>query len=101
MIKQRQNLGELLIAYNLVSIEQLEECLALSEDSNSKPEEILIEKGFVAKDTLYRVMEQYYGVPYIDLDAIEENVEATSMLSAELARQNHLVPVKKKRIFSM
>ena len=92
---KRQSLEELLISKKLINEALLQECVLRSSMNNRRLEEVILENGIVEKDALYQVLEEYYGVPYIDLDVSDVDYEAIGLLNAELARRSNLVPVKK------
>ncbi len=74
MVKQRQRLGELLIAARFITVDNLEDALIKQQSTGEKLGQILVKEGFLTEEQLMPILAKQLSVPYIplaqrDLDA--------------------------------
>lgn len=91
---RKLKLGDLLIQYGIINEEQLYEALDLQKTSNMKLGEALIKLGYVTKQNINEVLEFQLGIPYIQIEEYEIDVEATRTITEDIAKRNNLIPVK-------
>ncbi len=86
-MQKRIRLGDLLVAQQLISQEQLE--LALSEQKNSgrKLGRQLVEMGFVEDNTLLSLLSKQLDIPFIELKHYRFNRDLVQMLPETMARR--------------
>lgn len=88
-------LGTLLVRDGAVTPEQLE--LALTEKL-ARPDvrlgEILVERGFVTRTAVSRVLAEQHELEFVELDIPSIEVEAAMMLPEALARRYRAVPIR-------
>ena len=97
MSAKNRKLGEILIDSGVINSTQLEEALELSAQNGKILGEALMELGYVDEKTLFKGLEYLYHVPYIDLNEIIIDKEATSMITEALAKKHELIPIKKDK----
>ena len=89
-------IGELLVAINIITQEQLEEALKLHDFSDGKPlGDILIKHGYITEKQLMKAMEYRYRIPFYDLAAMELAPEMSRIISHETAKKYTLVAISK------
>lgn len=94
--KERKKIGEVLIESGDITQEQLDEALAVSKDNRQLVGTTLVELGFITEKTLYKGLEYFYHVPYIDITETNIDKSATALISEELAKKHVLIPIKKE-----
>lgn len=93
--RERLRLGDLLIEYELITKDQLQDALDTQKIKGGKLGEVLIDKGYVTKKNINEVLEYQLGIPFIDLNEYEVSKEATKTITESLARRHNLLPIKK------
>lgn len=88
-----KRLGEILIDAELITKEQLKEALALQKKDNKPLGEILIDLNYVGESQLYKTLEYFFQVPYIDLVEITPEPAALELVSEVMALKHMLIPI--------
>ena len=90
-----KRLGELLLASESITEEQLNRALAVQRKNPTKKlGNILLEQGAVSQRDLYRALERQLGAEYIDLTGIALPKEMAQAVPRSLAKKYSVVPVK-------
>ncbi|MBN1522771.1 MAG: Flp pilus assembly complex ATPase component TadA [Candidatus Aureabacteria bacterium] len=88
-------IGEALIAHNIVAKEEFEEAMNSSEESGVSFVDILIENFNVDKNDIYNTIAELYNVPYVDLSEYVSDPKVIELISEDLARKYTVFPVFK------
>ena len=89
-----KRLGELLIANEYITQEQLNKALEIQKKvPGKKLAEVLVEQGFITQRTVYKMLERQLGVEFIDLSGVVIPKEMSRILPRSLARKYNVVPV--------
>ncbi|MCL2049248.1 MAG: Flp pilus assembly complex ATPase component TadA [Defluviitaleaceae bacterium] len=91
---KKMQLGEMLVAAGYLDKTQLEECLKISAETGNRIGNVVVEKGYISQENLYRVLENQHNIQYVDLYTLEVVPDVVNVISPELARRNKVVPVK-------
>lgn len=94
MNKNSSRLGELLILNNEITLEQLNAALDEQAFSHVKLGDILIKKGYVSEVSVLRCLSSQTGIPFINLDNMTVNKDASRIISEKLARRTNSIPVQ-------
>ena len=90
-------MGELLVKRGVVSLEQVEEALRIQESTGRRLGDILVEKGYITKDVLEEILEEYRASTGTE-DLVSKPDEVDSSLAKlfpeKLARMFKVVPLK-------
>ena len=89
----RKKIGEILIEEKLITEEQLSEALETQRLTGQKVGQILIDKGFVKENVLYKVLADKLGCKYVDLENYEINANVVTKISQTLAQKHKAVPI--------
>src|SRR6478672_7629382 len=84
--------GERLVAARTVTPQQLEEALAAQRTSGGFLGETMIELGLITPAQLGAVLEEIYGVPYVDLTTTLIDPAAVALVPEKLAQQRLMLP---------
>ena len=90
-----KRIGELLIANEYITPEQLNKALEIQKKTTGKKiGEILVEQGFTTQKRLYRVLEKQLGVDFVDLTGMVIPKEMTRLVPRSIAKKYNVVPVQ-------
>ena len=93
-----KRLGELLIAAEYITPEQLNKALEIQKKvPGKKLGEILVEQGFTTQRRVYKMLERQLGVEFIDLTGMAISKEMTRIVPRSIARKYNIVPVQATR----
>lgn len=90
---QGRRLGELLVAAQLVSEEQLAEALGAQRASGVRLGDLLVERGIVSEIQLTQVLSNQLSVAWVSLRHVDFTRELLSLVPRELAQSHTLIPV--------
>ncbi|MBQ8238131.1 MAG: Flp pilus assembly complex ATPase component TadA [Oscillospiraceae bacterium] len=90
-----KRLGEMLIANEYITPEQLNKALEIQKKSTGKKlGEILVEQGFTTQRRVYKALERQLGVEFVDLTGMVIPKEMTRLVPRSIARKYNVVPVQ-------
>jgi len=89
----RLRLGQLLVDARILTLEQLEDMLALQKTDGRKLGALLVESGFVTETLLTQVLSQQLSVPWVSLNHIDFSRELLNLISLDVAEKYCLVPI--------
>lgn len=94
--KSNKKIGELLLKFNFVTEEQLQEAIKEQKKTNKKLGEQLVDMGYVNEDDLIQVLEFQLGIPHAELSKYVLNPHLSQYIPENLARQYDVVPLEQK-----
>src|SRR5882757_3141854 len=89
----RLRLGQLLTDAHIVSLEQLEQVLALQKTDGRRLGTLLVESGLVTETQLTQILSQQLSVPWVSLYHIDFSRELLNLVPREIAEKYCLVPI--------
>ena len=90
-----RRLGEMLIANEYITEEQLKKALEIQRKvPGKKIGEILVEQGFTTQKRVYRMLERQLGVEFIDLAGAVIPKEMARLVPRSIARKYNVIPVQ-------
>ena len=91
---KRARLGDVLVAENLITPEQVAAALNLQQASGRQLGAILVEQGVIDPRVLTRALAAQLGLPTIDLRREAPTEDALAVVDEELARRHQMVPMR-------
>ncbi len=88
-------LGEILVRENLINPQQLREALEYQRQSGGKLGSNLVKLGFISDDVITAVLSRQYGVPSINLELFQIEMETIELISQEVALKYTVLPISK------
>ncbi len=90
-------LGELLVANNLISRENLAKCLQEQKDSGGQLRlgSILVKNNFLTEPSLVAFLSKQFGVPSINLPDIDIDAAIIKYIPVDVAQKYQIVPVNR------
>ena len=89
-------IGEVLIRYGHLSVDQLREALHHQKVHSTNFVEALVTLGYVTEDTVVNVLSRQYNLPTIDLNEIEIDPDCLRLIPRDRAIKNRVIPLQKK-----
>ncbi|SHE29581.1 type II secretion system protein E (GspE) [Tissierella praeacuta DSM 18095] len=89
-------LGELLLYAGKINEEQLKDALNIQKKSGKKLGEVFVCENFVKEEDIIEVLEFQLGIPYVDLDKYEINLNVATIIPESIARRYELIAIDKR-----
>lgn len=93
MRDKKMRLGDILVSSGLITQRQLEEILQIQKKEAKKLGELIIANGLLTETQILEVLEFQLGIPHVELKKYYINVKAAKMISENVARKHHLIPI--------
>lgn len=84
---QRIRIGDILVAQQIITQEQLEDALADQKKSGRKLGKALVELGYIDENTLLSILSRQLQIPFVELRHYQFNEELVKTLPETLARR--------------
>jgi type IV pilus assembly protein PilB len=94
---ERQLLGDLLLARQLITEEQLKTALEIHRTTKNKLGTILIAKGYINGMDLVRVLTEQHKIDYLEIEELLVDPGLVSIVPGEVALRYHFIPLIKLR----
>lgn len=88
-----RDLGTALVKGSFISDTDLAAAEEIAASTDKNLSEVLVEQGLIDSELLDSVLSLKHGVPMVNLARIEIQPEATALVSAQVAREHHILPV--------
>ena len=92
----KQKLGEILVNFNYITQEELEEVIESQEESGKRLGELLVEHEYITEHELNQVLEFQLEIPYVDLSKYNLNPGLAEYLPEQLADKYKAVPLEEE-----
>ncbi len=90
-------IGEMLLDEEIITQEQLQECLREQKTTGEKVGQVLVRKGYVSLEVLMAFLGTQMNVPYLPLAGVSKPAAALmKLLPEQLMRSQQVIPVDKK-----
>ncbi len=89
----KKRLPDMLLEQELVSKEQLQECLSLQRTSGHSLSKILVSKGYLSEEDLVVTLSEQLGIPHIRVAHYAIQKDVLAEVPETLARQYEMLPV--------
>lgn len=89
----RKRLGEILVEANMITEDQLKDCLDTQSKTNESLGQILVKQGYVTESNIKDALELQYGINYVNPKHVNITPEVLSMVSETLIRQHQMIPI--------
>ena len=92
--KQHQSLGQTLVQLKAISRKQLDLALTEQDRTGRLLGNILLDQGFVTRETITRALSKQHGLEYAELRASPSDPEALEAVPESMARKNNMLPIR-------
>ncbi len=93
----RKRIGELLIEKGFITENELNFALDMQKQTHEKLGEVFVNNSIITQEELSQTLGTQLGVEYVDLTRMTIPEELFGVVRRNIARQNHLVPVRKQQ----
>ncbi|MGM0438754.1 MAG: GspE/PulE family protein [Bacillota bacterium] len=93
----KKRLGEILVDFNYITDEQLQEAINNQQNTDKRLGELLVDNDYISEDELNQVLEFQLGIPYVDLAKFNLNPGLAEYIPEKLAKKYQAVPLEKNR----
>ena len=91
--RKRVRLGDILVEYDYITQEQLEDALAQQKEKGKLLGEMLIELNYITEEDMMRALQTQLGLDFVDLRTYEIDEKVLHMVGEKLVRQYKLLPI--------
>lgn len=92
--RQHETLGQTLVRMKAISREQLKEALAEQDKSGRLLGNILLDRGYVTRQTIALALSKQHGLEYAELATTPSAPEALEVVPESMARKNQMLPIR-------
>lgn len=89
----KRRLGDVLLEQQLITQEQLQECIAVQRSSGQSLASVLVSKGYLGEEDLVVTLSEQLGIPHIRVANYNIPQEVLNEVPESLARQYQMLPV--------
>ena len=89
----RKRLGEILVEANMITEDQLKNCLDEQARTNESLGQVLIKYGYVTENNIKDALELQYGINYVNPKHVNITPEVLSMVPEAMIRQHQMIPI--------
>ncbi len=90
-------IGEMLLEEGIITREQLKDALEEQRKTGEKIGQILMKMGYISKEILWTFLGYQMGVPYVNLEEIQEiKKDVLKLMPESVMRNEKLIPINKQ-----
>lgn len=93
-MNKKKRLGDLLVELGYITEDQVQEAIKIQKTTNKRLGRIFVELGYITEESLLNILELQLGIPRINLEFIDIDMNAVSTISEGLAKKYNLIPVR-------
>lgn len=93
-MNKKKRLGDLLVELGYITEEQVNEAIKIQKTTGKRLGRIFVELGYITEESLLNILELQLGIPRINLELIDVDMNAISTISEGLAKKYNLIPIK-------
>jgi type IV pilus assembly protein PilB len=87
-------LGQLLVDGRIIEPAQLEHALAVKKTTGKRIGEVVVDLGFTTERAIAGALAEQYELEYVDLDGVELDRDAVSLVPETIARRYEALPIR-------
>lgn len=91
--RKRVRLGDILVEYDYITQEQLEDALSQQKEKGKLLGEMLIELNYISEEDMMRALQTQLGLEFVDLRTYEIDEKAVALVGEQLVRKYKLLPI--------
>ena len=84
---------DIIVERGFASRERVEEAILAARSAGITPEQLLVDEGAITPEQRGRAVAERLGLEFLDLSAYRVDMAAVSLLPADVAKRNELVPI--------
>jgi type IV pilus assembly protein PilB len=84
---------DIIVERGFTSRERVEEAILAARSTGIPPEQLLVDEGAITPEQRGRAVAERLGLEFLDLSTYQVDMAAVSLLPADVAKRNELVPI--------
>ena len=92
MFRKKKRLGDMLIAENIITEEQLNEALKQARKQQKKIGEVLVEQGYTSENEITKALSRQLGLEIVHLNDITINDDVVKLVNGNILRKHIMIP---------
>lgn len=88
-------LGDLLVKMSRITEQQLIEALKVQKNEGGKLGEVIVKMNFITEKGILEALSDQFGIPQINLDQTEIDVDVLPLIPLNTIRRFHIMPIRK------
>lgn len=90
----RKRLGDLLVSKEIITYDQLIMALEIQKKSEKRLGQVLVSEKIITEEQLFHILEEQFGIPYVDLSTLYIDPKVPKMIPESIARKYTVIPIK-------
>ncbi|MEN8905626.1 MAG: ATPase, T2SS/T4P/T4SS family [Clostridiales bacterium] len=92
----KKRIGQTLVEFGFLSMDNLNKALAKQKDSGKKIGELLVSEGYITETDLLQVLEFQLGIPHVKLEQFKIDKATCFLVPESFARRHKVIPISEK-----
>ncbi len=98
MLVQKVKLGDLLLQKGLVSQEEFDSCLEESKQTGTRVGQVLVDRGYLSEDQVYRVLSEQQGMEFLDIAGLDIDSKLAAKVGAQTLKKYGAFPIREDEL---
>lgn len=89
---KKKRMGDMLLDEHMVTMDQLEQALAMAKESRRKIGEVLVELGYVTEEGIAQTLSRQLGIDIVNLNGIKIEEDIINLVNGPILRKHVMIP---------
>lgn len=89
---KKKRMGDMLLDEHMVTMDQLEQALAMAKESHRKIGEVLVELGYVTEEGIAQTLSRQLGIDIVNLNGVKIEEDIIKLVNGPILRKHVMIP---------
>lgn len=89
---KKKRMGDMLLDEHMVTMDQLEQALAMAKESRRKIGEVLVELGYVTEEGIAQTLSRQLGIDIVNLNGVKIEEDIIKLVNGPILRKHVMIP---------
>lgn len=89
---KKKRMGDMLLDEHMVTMDQLEQALAMAKESHRKIGEVLVELGYVTEEGIAQTLSRQLGIDIVNLNGVKIEEDIINLVNGPILRKHVMIP---------
>lgn len=89
---KKKRMGDMLLDEHMVTMDQLEQALAMAKESRRKIGEVLVELGYVTEEGIAQTLSRQLGIDIVNLNGVKIEEDIINLVNGPILRKHVMIP---------
>lgn len=89
---KKKRMGDMLLDEHMVTMDQLEQALAIAKESRRKIGEVLVELGYVTEEGIAQTLSRQLGIDIVNLNGVKIEEDIINLVNGPILRKHVMIP---------